>query len=132
VSIIWNTDDDVTPAQAAAEHASQDAVRWAVRDALLAAGSAGLTNRTLCARFGASAVKRLNDLKHHGYTYRRTYVGLHTWRYVLELAPPPVAPAPPVTVTDRQVSAAARILRAHRDQVRRVALRHEPTPVGLF
>lgn len=132
MSITWNTDHDVTSVQAEAEHAAQDAVRWAVRAALLTAGEAGMTNRALYARFGASAVKRLNDLKHHGYTYTRTYVGLGTWRYVLAPAPAPSATPPPPTVTDRQVSEAARILRAHRDQVRRVALPHEPTPVGLF
>lgn len=131
MSVVWSTDVDMTPAEAQDEKAAQEAVRWAVRDALQAAPD-GLTNRELCARFGGSAVKRLNDLKHHGYTYTRTYVGLGTWRYVLAEAPAPSAPPAPVTVTDRQVSEAARILRAHRDQVRRVALRHEPTTGGLF
>jgi hypothetical protein len=84
MSITWNTDADMTPAQAQAEHAAQDAVRWAVRDALLAAGDTGCTNVQLCAAFGPSAVKRLNDLKrHHGYTYTRQYIGPRTWQYVL-------------------------------------------------
>jgi hypothetical protein len=84
VVITWNTDHDMTPAQARAEHAAQDAVRWAVRDALLAAGDTGCTNVQLCAAFGPSAVKRLNDLKrHHGYRYTRQYIGPRTWQYVL-------------------------------------------------
>jgi len=78
VTQTWNTDADITPAQAQDEKAAQEAVRWAVRDALLASPD-GMTNTELYTRFGASAVKRLNDLKrHHGYDYRRQFVGPRT------------------------------------------------------
>lgn len=84
--ITWNTDHDMAPAQAASEHARQDAIRWAVRDALLT--QPGLTNTELFARFGPSAVKRLNDLrKHHGYDYAREHVSGHVWRYRFTVTP---------------------------------------------
>ena len=80
MSITWNTDHAMHPAAAKAEHDRQDAIRWAVRDALIA--TPGLTNDELYARFGPSAIKRLNDLQqHHGYTYAKEHVSGHTWRY---------------------------------------------------
>lgn len=87
MTMTWGTDADMTPQAAEAEHARQDAVRWAVRDAVLA--QPGITNTELFARFGPSAVKRLNDLrKHHGYDYAREHVGGHVWRYRFTVAPP--------------------------------------------
>lgn len=137
MSITWNTDADMTPAQAQAEHAAQEAVRWAVRDALLAAPD-GMTNLELFDVFGPSAVKRLNDLKrHHGYSYTREYIGPRTWLYRLQ---PPTAAVPsrPKQTrvphlrpfgpdADRIVAEAARILRA-----RRAALAAAPRPATLF
>lgn len=123
MSVTWNTDADMTPAQAQAEKAAQEAVRWAVRDALLASPD-GMTNTEMYARFGASAVKRLNDLKrHHGYDYRRQFVGPRTWRYVLiepGAVTSPSAPTP--SVTSRMVSEAARIL-ARAGRARRASSR---------
>lgn len=88
MSITWDTDHDMAPEQAAAEHARQDAIRWGVRDALLAKPQ-GLTNTELYARFGPSAIKRLNDLRtHHGFDYTREHEGGHVWRYRLVPAPP--------------------------------------------
>lgn len=86
MSVTWNTDNDMTPEQAQSERARQDAIRWGVRDALLA--KPGVTNSELFARFGPSAIKRLNDLKkHHGYDYAREHVGGHVWSYRFTVVP---------------------------------------------
>lgn len=134
--ITWNTDADMPPAAAQAEKAAAEAVRWGVRDALEAAGPAGLTNLELYARFGPSAVKRLNDLKcHHGYRYTRQFEGPRTWRYVLLTGTTPV-PLPAAPITSRMVSEAARILaragRARRRSSSSVAAAPEPQPGTLF
>lgn len=124
MSVTWNTDADMTPAQAETEKAAQEAVRWAVRDALRDAPE-GLTNLELYDRFGPSAVKRLNDLKrHHGYRYTRQFVGPRTWRYVLLKGTAPVT-APAATITSRMVSEAARIL-ARAGRARRASLPPAP------
>lgn len=108
--ITWNTDAAQPPTDAQAAKAAQERVLWAVRDALRAAGPAGLTTGELYA-ICPSAVRRLNDLRHqHGYDYTRTYER-PTWRYVL-IEPEAAAPARAARaqVTDRLVSEAARIL----------------------
>lgn len=74
------------PDQVQQDIADRRAVRMAVRDFLLARGEAGATTSELVARFGMSAIKRLNDLdkdEHELWTYAKERVGRTEWRYWL-------------------------------------------------
>jgi hypothetical protein len=133
VTQTWNTDHDMTADQAKAEKAAADQLLWAVRDAMRAAGTVGLTTVELY-RIGTSAVRRLNELKRqHGFDYRRTYVSRGVWRYVLIEPADVVKPAAKPRVIDRLLSEAARRLgRAGAEARRRSTDPAEPHPVSLF
>lgn len=82
MTVVWQP----APDQTRQDIEDRRAVRAAVRDFLLERGQAGATTGELVARFGMSAIKRLNDLdkdEHELWTYAKERVGRNEWRYWL-------------------------------------------------
>lgn len=102
--IVWTTDTEMTPAQAAQSKARAQTLADIVWDAMVEAGSAGLTTHDLQVLAGPSAVRRLFDAaRAHEATYTKTYEGSDSWRYVLDVTTAPQAPTGPTAATAPQV-----------------------------
>lgn len=93
--IVWTTDTEMTPAQAAQSKARAQKLADIVWDAMVEAGAAGLTTHDLQVLAGPSGVRRLFDAaRAHGTSYTKTYEGSDSWRYVLDGTPSAVTAAP--------------------------------------